>query len=475
MRSNQQRAAFWTGKVLAALVASSSAMLALSCSPRSPQAVETSRTDAKSETGPVTVYDANSTHLWNRLHGALFIRTAADGTRYGQDELDPLLWAKSKYLLAGERHKRVVAVLDEFLAKDGHKLIKDPLKRVVLQHDLWAVFDCLANPNNTFLYRDDDSPPEARALQRRLAKAIQRLALSAREIERLPDDYAASIAAKTFPTNHDPEKPEKAFLPANLFDANGPWVILGEHLAPAAPVHVRAAQGRSAFFVLINLPAGRKATLAYLEKLAAFPNPLMPRPVDRNATFQAKRLPRLNPELPQFPVGTQVALVRELLAIDDRGKIKPTRLIESAQFRVYREIPKGDPPHPEGFDDLVGKQDVYEFRLSRKDLFAGTAGGLHAIGPRDKDVHPFLNPGPEDPFEEEPAIRPTGFSPLAECSGCHGPPGIHSVEAYRRSFNQLPQPGHLRAFDRGQQERASMGRKWENYSWGLLQGLLEKE
>jgi hypothetical protein len=412
-------------------------------------------------------------HLWNRLHSGLFVRTTVDGTSFGQDELDPLLWPKSKHLLAGQRHKQVVAVLDEFVANDGHLLIKDPRQRVVLQHDLWAVFDWLANPNNSYLYRDDDSPPEARALQLRLAKAIRRLALSADEIRGLPDNYAATIEAKTFPTHHNPARSEKAFLPADLLDADGPWVLVGEHMHPAAPAHVRAAQGRSAFFVLINLPAGRQATLAYLEKLSAFPNALMPQPADRNSKFQARNLPRFSPELPQFPVGTQVALVRELLAIDDQGKIQPTRLIESVQFRVYREIPQGDPAHPQGFDDLVGKQDVYEFRIRRKDLFAGTAG-LHAVGPQDQDVLPFLNPGPEDPFEEDPPLRPRGFGILAQCSGCHRPPGIHSVEAYRRSFNRLRQPGHLQPLDRGQQERAAMGRKWEDYSWGLLQGLMER-
>ena len=397
------------------------------------------------------------------------------GSSYGQDELDPLLWPKSTYLLTGERHKRVVVLLDEFLAKDGHKLVKDPLKRLVLQHDLWAVFDWLANPTAPYQYRDDNVPPEARALQVRLAKAIRRLALSAEEIQRLPDNYAAAVTAKAFATSHDPQKPERSFLPANLFDPDGPWVVLGEHMAPAAPVHVRGVQGRSAFFVLMNLPAGRKATLAYLEELGAFPNALMPRPADRNAKFGAKNLPRFNPELPQFPVGTQVALVRELLAVDDRGKIKPTRLIESVQFRVYREVPKGDPAHPEGFDDLVGRQDFYEFRITRKDLFVQTAGGLHAVSPRDEEITLFFNPGPDDPFEEEPPIQPGTSRTMALCSGCHSRPGIHSVEAYARTFIRLPLPAHLEAYDRGQQERAAMLRKWENYSWGLLQALRERD
>jgi hypothetical protein len=425
------------------------------------------------DAGQITLYNSYPGHLWNRLHAALFVRTA-DKTAFGRDELDPLLWAESKYLIAGDQHKRVLALLDEFLAKDGHKLITDPLKRVVFQHDLWAVFDWLANPTVPFLYRNDDFSSESRALQTRLAKAIRRLALSAEEIKKLPDNYAAAVSAKTFATSHDPKKPETPFLPDDLFDPDGPWVMLGEHMSPVAPVHVRMAQERSAFFVLINLPAGRKATLAYLEELGAFPNALMPQPADRNAKFVAKKLPRFNPALPQFPVGTQVALVREMLTIDDHGKIKPTRLIESIQFRVYREIPKGDPAHPEGFDDLTGKQDFYEFRMTRKDLFAGTAGGLHADGPRDEDILPFVNPGPHDPFEEKPPIRPGTFTIMAQCAGCHKQPGIHSVEAYRRSFNHLPVPANPRPFDRSQQEQATMLRKWENYTWGLLQAMMER-
>jgi hypothetical protein len=286
--------------------------------------------------------------------------------------------------------------------------------------------------------------------------------------------YVAAITAKTFATSHNPEKPERAFLPANVFDPNGPWVLLGEHMRPVAPVHTRFVHGRSAFLVFLNLPAGRKATLAYLEKLAAFPNALMPQPADRNANFLAKNLPRFNPDLPQFPVGTEVALVRELLTIDDHGKIKPTRLIESVQFRVYREIPKGDPTHPDGFDNLEGKQDFYEFRITRKDLFSGTTGGLHAVGPLEEEFG-LLTPGPEDLFEEKPPIQPGTSRIMGVCSGCHRSPGIHSVEAYRRSFIHLPTPPLLQEYDRSQQERAAMGQKWENYSWGLLQGLMERE
>lgn len=426
-------------------------------------------------TKPVALYDTDPEHLWNRLHSALFVRTASDGTCYGQDELEPLLWPASKYLLAGDHHKRVVALLDEFLAKDGHKLIKDPAKRVVFQHDLWAVFDWLANPNAPYQYRDDDTTPEARALQTRLARVIRRLGLSGDEMQKLPDSHAAAIAAKAFPTAHDSDKPEKAFLPSDLFAPEGPWVLLGEHMRSVAPAHFRLVHGRSAFLVFLNLPGGRKATLAYLEKLAAFPNALTPRPADRNSKFTARNLPTFNPDLPQFPVGTQVALVREVLTIDDKGKIRPTRIIESIQFRVYRDIPKGNPARPEGFDDLEGKQDFFELRFTRKDLFAGTNGGLHAVSPQEKEISFLITPLPDDPFEEKDRARIPASPIMAACAGCHRSPGIHSVEAYARNFAQLRRPPWLETHDRIQQEEAVMRQKWADYSWGLLQGLMEKE
>lgn len=472
--SSYRAGIFWVTRLAVLLTGAAILLLVYGgIDPRSTLEAGSPRAAAKAAAKPVTIYDADPAHLWNRIQSALFVRTTSQGKSFGQDDLDPLLWPKSKFLLVGERHQRIVALVDEFLGKDGDKLIQDPLKRAVFQHDVWAVFDWLANPNAVYSYRNDHFTPEHRALQIRLAKVIRRLALSAEQIQQLPDNHAAALIAKAFPTSHDPEKPEAAFLPGDLFQSDGPWVLLGEHMRPAAPVHIRFVHGRSAFFVFLNLPGGRKATLEYLGKLGAFPNPLMPRPADRNSNFIAKNLPRFNPELPQFPVGTQVALAREMLLIDNKGKITPTRLIESVQFRVYREIPKGDPAHPQGFDALGGKQDFYEFRITRKDLFSGEAGGLHAVGPREKEIDLFIAPGPHDPFEDSSSkVERTPI--LQPCAGCHSQgPGIHSVQAYRRAFIQLPLPPLLQEYGRGQQEQAAMLQKWDNYSWGLLQGLME--
>ena len=77
-------------------------------SPRSTLSAEPPRADDLSRAKQVTIYDSDSAHLWNRLHRALFVRTTSEGIEYGRDELDPLLWPESKFLLVGEHHKHVI-------------------------------------------------------------------------------------------------------------------------------------------------------------------------------------------------------------------------------------------------------------------------------------------------------------------------------------------------------------------------------
>src|SRR5262245_11457213 len=91
--------------------------------------------------GPV--YHPDPRHPWNRLHEALFVRTGPDGRAYGHDRLEPLLWYGTKHLLEDRSRDRALAVLEEFLRGNGERLIEDPLKRAVLQRDLWLVFNWL--------------------------------------------------------------------------------------------------------------------------------------------------------------------------------------------------------------------------------------------------------------------------------------------------------------------------------------------
>ena len=90
--------------------------------------------EAEAEPLPAgAIYDADPSHLWNRVHRTFFVRPDADGDSANIDAVDPPLWLNtSRFLDEGSSHQAAIEVLDEFLDDDGHTLIGDPLKRAVL-------------------------------------------------------------------------------------------------------------------------------------------------------------------------------------------------------------------------------------------------------------------------------------------------------------------------------------------------------
>jgi len=425
----------------------------------------------------VTVYDPDPQHLWNRLHRALWVRVGPDGKEYGHDRLDPLLWMETRHLVEGKSHEQAIAVLDEFLAEQGEKLVSSPLKRAILQRDLWAVFDWAtepgANTREAYLRR---SPAPRRALQLRLARCIQRLALTAEQIKGLPDNYAAAVTSRAFAEKDDPDHPERPFLPADLFQKEGPWVEVqvdnGSQVTASRHVHDFGA--RSAFRVFLRFPEGRKATVAYFAQLRDVPRPW----VHIREPGQKQDTLVLNPELPQFPVGTQAALVRQMLLIDQEGGIRTTPVTESVQIRVFRAIPKGMPKRDRR--DTAADQDFHEFTRSRALLFADKTGGLRPLGPDDKDFRTQLLVHTFDEFEvqDNDTFERRMTQPLRSCLGCHDRPGIYAFRSYTggdypRGRYYLPdlQANH----DADTEGQLSAMRKREQYSWGLLQGLWEDQ
>jgi hypothetical protein len=416
-----------------------------------------------------TIFDPDPQHLWNRLQRALWVRTGPDGKEYGNDRLDPLLWRETRHLLEGESHEQAIAVLDEFLTARGENLVHDPLKRAILQRDLWAVFDWTTEAR-------EKTQKSSRALQGRLARVIQRLALTAEQIKGLPDNYALALASRAFAEKHDPDHPERPFLPADLLQKDGPWVeiVLDNGSNVTASRHVFDFGARSAFRVFLRLPEGRKATVDYLARLGDFPRPWL-----LNSESDRKRdLLRLNPDLPQFPLGTQTALVRQMLLIDKEGELATTQVTESVQLRVFRQIVGAQPnirrpgePDP---------QDTYEFTLGRAPLFAGKSGGLRPLGRDEKDFRTQLLVHGYDEFEVQsnvPFEKHMG-QPMRGCLGCHDRPGIYSIRSYTggdypRGPYYLPDLQESR--DAGTEGLLSAMRKREQYSWGLLRGLWQDQ
>lgn len=395
-----------------------------------------------------SMYHADPEHLWNRLHTALFVRVGPDGRTYGQDRLEPLLWGGSKHLLEDASRKRAVALLEEFLKNNGEKLIENPLKRAVLQRDLWLVFNWLEGDRYHF-YEPELNPEEVRAardqLRAPLAAVIGRLALRPDQIESLPDNYAAAVASGNFPKRFDPAHPERPYLPPDLFAPDGPWVCVGRPDGPVAPEHLRDAGTNvftnSTFLLFLRLPAGRAATRDYLKRLRSFDQPL--RVEAKKPTIGMKYLP--NPNLPPLPVGSEVALVRRALLIAAPNTPTASPLTESVQLRAYREVPEISPTTLAAALDGENRraqswQSFHEFRLSRSQLFAGRAGGLRAVGPDEQDFRtPFIG-WYRDEFENaeyrapralERSFSEASQSPIKQdCFACHSLPGIASFNSY---------------------------------------------
>lgn len=381
----------------------------------------------------VVIYDAEPNHIWNRIHDVLHVRTSFDGRAYGADDVDPLLWRSTQHLLTGKSHGDALAVLDEFSSSHAERLITDPVRRAVFQHDLWRVFD----------WADEVSVREtngaaARELQVRLAQAMRRVALTRPEINRLPDNLAFR----------------------ELFDKRGPWVcVFPRGGGPAASAHA-GFFSESTFLVFIQLPGGRERTLAYLKELNDYPEPLVAR---QNMLAE-------NPGIPQFPPGTRTALVRQMMVIDSTGEIVPTHIIESVQTRLYRTVPTNV------LDS--GERDEAEFDLRREELFAGKNGGLSQLRPNDERYSVFMTHD-EDPFEQPKSLSGR-FGPqvaLRSCSACHEASGIQSVCTYMCNAHR-PQIHFLLGDVVGlfeakpdEQRQGYMDAKQSLHDFGLLEGL----
>jgi hypothetical protein len=375
----------------------------------------------------VAIYDPDVNHIWNRLHATLYVREDLPGTELLPDALDPPFWRHTTYLLAQPSHGKALRILDEFLQTHAENQIHDPVKRAMLQRDLWAVFDWSVKMSPGY-------EKEKQELQTRLAEVLGRLALSSEQIGLLPDNYAQAVASGQFAKEYDPDHRERAFLPPDLFEPQGPWVELegpGKAL-PVAEQHDSFFSGRSSFLIFLRLPGGRKATYDYLKTLWDFPVSKVPR-------FSPLGEDSPDPNSPQLPAGTQVVLLRQMTLFDNQGKLVAAPITESVQTRVYRSVSPSTSPVV-GIDQMIDHsgQDFYAIRLSRALLFANQAGGLKAALPNERDFTLFGGAGPD---EGSPShyIPLSGYHPVVKaCVMCHREVGIQSFRTFRRLLKPNP-------------------------------------
>jgi hypothetical protein len=447
---------------------------------------------------PSGIYRADRGHLWNRVYDAFYVRSGPDGVVYGRDRIEPLLWTGSKILLDDPSADRAATVLEEFLRVQGETLIENPLQRAMLQRDLWLVFNWLeyVKPEDQNFAEPKLTPETVEKGRQRLlpllARAIRRLSLTAEQITQLPDNYAAAAGSKLFADRFDAEQAERPYLPPDLFAADGPWVCVGRSDGETAPRHLQEGSGNrftnSVFLVFIRLPAGRDATLRYLRQLTEFDQPLLVPNDDKIMRRSDPFLP--NGKLPQFPQGTETALVRRAMLVDSSCQVVGSHLVESVQLRVQRTDPAA--PTPDAFNTAseivrrrAGTQAFFEFRVLRQGLFAGDAGGLRDAS-AERDFKTGFSSHPQDWFELPRAANPESFLRLSRpepnnrstCIACHPFPGVFSFNSYQffRIVNnrdgQQPKPHPLKVMTIDEVEQAAVKWKESQPGWAALRKLL---
>lgn len=386
------------------------------------------------------IYDPNPAHPWNRLSAALH----SDAPLRFENPDDYAARA-----LAGPSYDDARRILEDFVRQHREKLITDPVRHALLQGELWATFDQVSDATGR-------NQPARREIAHRCATLIRRLALGEDAIAALPDTYAAGVKSRLLPVAYDPEHHDAPFLPDDLFVDDGPWIMLGnsakEIQLPAALQHVKATQGRDVFYAMIRLPGGKQATLDYLRELANFPQPYVANEMYRRYPY-ARSAMTFNPALPQFPAGTQVALVSRKMLVSSRGELVVSPIVEGVQLRVYAKDPLTAEPG-EG-----SNQDFVELQLDPAGLLAGRAG-LRVSRPTSQ-VTGYL-------FE-----RATLFSAGNNCNNCHGGVGVHSLNTYVHAFGPLPSSPWFEPSSEARQNRLALEWKQRDYTWGLLSALLQ--
>lgn len=387
------------------------------------------------------IYGHDSRSLVNRVYLAIATRQL-DGVRYGLDIAEPFFEPIAD---AGA----AAATLDEFLATEDKQLRLTALEKALLQHDLWAAFDA-------------EEYHEGSVLRTRLARAIWRLRLSAAEIAALPDNFARAAAT------------DVPGLPPDLRDPKGPWVEVGESgLGPVAPFHVQMVSGRSAFQVFISCPGGRVATLAYLDKLNLYLTPFALEPAQLSSYSSTGHTVRmwarsLNPDTPQFPEGTRFALVRRMFVIDDHLQPLISPIIQKVQLREYHQVSANT---PRDLAEFQATQSVREWVMRRADLLSPRPAGLVAVG---ADEHEFQRTEGRAKDDKGSLAGPVV---LSTCPRCHAGRGIFSVNSYTgflaRGIRDAPQLAPAERDD--YQFSTTVEWKRQQYDWGLLRGILERE
>ena len=175
--------------------------------------------------------------------------------------------------------------------------------------------------------------------------------------------------------------------------------------------------------------------------------------------------------LAQFPVGTAVALLRQMTVIDRAGRITATPVTQTVQMRVYREVDPEPREHSES-------QAMFKYVMARGPLFNGLHGGLNPVG-KEKRVGVSLIHY-NDYLQANTLAKNRAI--MQSCIDCHSCGGatVKSVFSFKQD-DWVPAahrfaPSNLRlvATTAEAERKRAMQWKAKRHDWGLLQGWLEQ-
>lgn len=358
------------------------------------------RTGSLPDDRPRPVYSAEPSDSWNRIFNALFTRTVrfrlseefagaapleriqvmgfpdlsvsrdtSERIEGGDRPIEPLdpfpvhsgSNGSPQRVLTEPGFSRLKQALVDALREEADRL---PLSRALMQSDVWAAHDLLVATR---------PPDEVRRRRKEellglLARLVEKLSLTRREIEALPDNYA------------------DAQLPFDLFAADGGWIEV-EFLPDR--LHEFSADYR-------------RATRVFLK-------PSSP-PGDRDGWLNSLR----GGGAQEVAKLDAVALATQLLLVDTDGHVAPTRLTYEVQVRRFHK----------GRDGRFSRTELAVAELSRKALLLDRrAGGLLRVGERDPAYLPSAG---NDYFFASAQMGRLGqgeaiLAPLRKrCQSCHG-------------------------------------------------------
>jgi hypothetical protein len=258
---------------------------------------------------------------------------------------------------------------------------RTPVDRVLMQADLWAVFDRLAPPDPRLPRRQPGLSAEIARVTPLLARMIAKLALTRDEIAALPDQYA--LGRKTLD------------LP-DLFSPDSEWqeIVWFDHR-----MHDDDASFRQATRIFVRPSTSVSDRVSFFDDLHLLTGSVPPRPGSEGRGREA------------LSGVDAVALVMQILAIDRQGEIVPTPLVYTVQTRMFHAGPGGS-----------SRTVAMEHELSRRRLrtypetggFRTFRGGDAAYIPTAGNDYSFAHP-------HFGSVREPILGTLdTRCSSCHG-------------------------------------------------------